>query len=161
MNIHQLNDAGHSFWVLLITALVAMLLNVSALYLTEQVNSYRKWHEAEVKDRKRPTSSEPASFSLMMRINMLIWLSLSSYKYWMIKKGVWWRLLTNSSSRMCKCDEDDKQYCEGWTTVDILLYLSTSRISMDEYFLRRFCEPGKDDEKWSWKSSLREDDAGD
>lgn len=124
MNIYQLNESGQSFWVFLITALVAMLVTVSAWYLTEQVNSYRKWYEANIRNGERPTSPEQAPLPLMMRINMLISLSLSSHKHGSIKKSIWWRLLTNSSSLMCNCNESS---CEGWTTVEVVLYLSTSR----------------------------------
>ena len=161
MNIYQLNESGQSFWVFLITALVAMLVTVSAWYLTEQVNSYRKWYEANVrngniKDDERPTPPEQARLSLMMKANMLIGLSLSSSKYWVIKKGIWWRFLTNSSSRMCNCSNS---YCEGWTTVEVILYLLTSR--REGYPRGRFCELGKDDNEWIWKSNPRGNDTGD
>ena len=155
MNIHQLNQSGQSFWVFLITALVAMLVTVSAWYSTAQVNSYRKWHEVNVENGEGPTP-EQASLSFMMRINMLIWMSLSSYKYWMIKKGIWWRLLTNISSRMCNCN---KSNCEGWTTVEVVLYLSTSRRPIEGYPRRRFCVLGKNDNDWIWKSRPLRDDS--
>ena len=157
MNIYQLNESGQSFWVFLITTLVMMLVTVSAWYLTEQVNSYRKWHEANIRNGERPTSPEQASSSLMMRTNMLIWLSLSSYKYLMIRKGIWWRLLLNSRSRMCNCKYS---FCEGWTIVEIALHLATSRSSIDGYPRRRYCGLSKDNE-WIWKSSSRGNDAGD
>ena len=159
MNIHRLNQSGQSVWVFLITALVAMLVTASAWYSTEQVNSYRKWHEMSIKNGEGPTP-EQASLSLMMKMNMLIWLSLSSHKYWMIRKGVWWRLLTNSSSRMCKCNERKKAYCRGWTTVEVVLYLSTSRCSIEEeYPRRRVCTLGEDDDEWIWKFRPLRDDS--
>lgn len=101
MNIYQLNRSGQNISVFLVTALIALVVTGGAWYLMEQVNSYLKWRTA----RLRKDDHKRTKFPIMTRINMLVWVSLSRYKYWVIKRGIWWRLLTNSRSRLCS-DKD-------------------------------------------------------
>ena len=117
MNIYQLNRSGQDLSTFLATAFVALFVTVGAWYLIEQANSYRRWRETRLKNHHH----KPSKYTLMMRINMLVWFSLSPYKYWMIKSGLWWRLLTNNSSRLGrKIEPYNFGRQQRWTAAEFL-----------------------------------------
>ena len=153
MNIQQLNQSGKSLRVFLATASVALLVTGSAWYLIEQVKSYTIWredrlrHQRRKQTRQRINRPQPTKFSLMIRLNMLIWLLLSSYRFWIIRRGLWWRLLTNSSSRLCSTQEWNSCYRRYKTAAEIARYSS-----FEEPWGGDYLQYLKDTKEWVWRS---------
>ena len=140
MNIYQLNRSGQNLSAFIATALTALAVTGGVWYLLEQANSYRKWREGHL----RKKFLEPTKFKLMTRINMLIWLSLSQHRYHMIRRGFWWRLLTNNKSRMCYMDADLRQI-PGWTAAEFVSHHSRNACREDT-------SSTMESNDWVWKS---------
>lgn len=146
MNIYQLNGSGQNLSIFLATALIALFVTGGAWYLIEQVNSYRKWRETRLKK----DDCKPTKYTLMTRINMLVWLLWSPHRYWMIEKGIWWRLLTNSSSRLCLKSEPYRRDRSWPTAADFVWGFSIVRPNYGR-------EYGSYYRNWVWKSGSTEE----
>ena len=95
MNIQQLNNSGQSIQTYLVTAVVILLLTGGSWLCTEQVNQYRSWSR-----RSRPRhfgqSSTRPTYSIAVRVRMLVWLIANGHWAWVRKTKAWWYVMANS-----------------------------------------------------------------
>ena len=96
MNIEQLNGSGQHISVFITTAVVTLAVTGGSWFAIEQTNIYRKWR------RRSPdtTYSGKTQFPLVVRLAMLAYLVSNGHLRWMLRSGVWWRLLINNTSRI-------------------------------------------------------------
>ena len=96
MNIEQLNGSGQHISVFITTAVVTLAVTGGSWFAIEQRNKYRKWR------RRSPdaTYSGKTQFALVVRLAMLAYLVSNGHLRWMLRSGVWWRILINHRSRI-------------------------------------------------------------
>ena len=121
MNIQQLNNSGQSIQTFLVTAVVILVLTGVSWLCTDQVNQYRSWSR-----RPRPLpfgqSSTRPTYSIAVRVRMLVWLYCNGHWAWVRKTKAWWYILANSRADL-RCgfgsrlrnvmDFSDKQLSAG------------------------------------------------
>ena len=96
MNIEQLNGSGQHVSVFIATAVGALAVTGGSWFVIEQTNSYRKWR------RRSPdtTYSGKTQFALVVRLAMLAYLVSNGCSRWMLRSGLWWRILLNHGSQI-------------------------------------------------------------
>ena len=94
MNIQQLNQSGQNISTFLGTAVIALAGTGASWFLIEQINSYLGWR-GEVHDVRSGRVSRP-TYSLGVRLVMLIWLARNGHWIWMRRTKAWWYILANS-----------------------------------------------------------------
>ena len=97
MNLQQLNDNGKQFWVFLITAVLALFLTFFVWLLVEHFQRLVYWRKqiAAVANTDNPWPRRGRDYSLLIRLNILIWLLQLGYHRWAWHSGAWLRILTN------------------------------------------------------------------
>ena len=96
MNIEQLNGNGQHVRVFIITAIVALAVTGGSWFAIEQVNSYRKWRKAGMKEQY----DKKTQFSLAVRLALIGYLVSHWHTLWMFKSGAWWRIIVNHRSQL-------------------------------------------------------------
>ena len=95
MNIQQLNNSGQSMKTFLVTTVVILVLTGVSWLCTHEVNQYRSWSRRPKppllgKYLPRPT------YSIAVRVRMLVWLICNGHWTWARKTKAWWYILANS-----------------------------------------------------------------
>ena len=98
MNLSELNGSGKELWVFLVTAIIAVLIAGTSWFLLEEGNNYRVWKMRRVPDTR-------TRFTVGARLAMLAWLWRKGHTKWAWKSDAWWRVLTDSASRLSEPEE--------------------------------------------------------
>ena len=99
MNLSELNGSGKRLWVFLATAIIAVLIAGTSWFLLEEGNNYRNWQLRKIRITR-------TRFTIGARMAMLAWLWRHGHTQWAWKSGAWWRVLTDSASRMREPEEN-------------------------------------------------------
>ena len=98
MNLSELNGSGKELWVFLATAIIAVLIAGTSWFLLEEGNNYRNWQMRRYPDTR-------TRFTVGARLAMLAWLWRQGHTKWAWKSDAWWRVLTDSASRLSEPEE--------------------------------------------------------
>ena len=101
MNLQQLNGSGQPVHTFVYTAVIALVITALIWFVAEVRNGYFKWERIH---KENPTYTERPMFlvtySIVERCAMVVWLSYSRKWRWMIKNGIWWRIILNSKAEL-------------------------------------------------------------
>ena len=103
MNLSELNGSGKELWVFLTTAIIALLIAGTSWFLLEEGNNFRNWQRKRIPDTR--TRFTRTRFTFGARLAMLAWLWRTGHTKWAWKSDAWWRVLTDSASKLSKPEE--------------------------------------------------------
>ena len=132
MNLSELNGSGKKLWVFLATAVIAVLIAGISWFLLEEGNNYRNW-------QMRKTANARTRITIGARMAMLAWLWRKGHTKWAWKSDAWWRVLTDSASRLSEPIE-----ARGLTACEYV-----SRYEFRSY--RSNFEPYKNGDIYQWR----------
>ena len=113
MNIQQINGNGHRLGSFILTAIIALTITGLIWFLVWLLMSYSALQDSYFDRERHSETRSEHECGLEKRVPMFCWLLLHGHSRWLWASGAWWRLLTNSDSKMYEVNEDIKKWNAG------------------------------------------------
>ena len=105
MNIQQINSSGHNIGIFVITAILALLVTGASWFMSQKANEYEAWQHSRGGCQSSKGPSE-IGYTRKARLFMLVWLARNGHTMWAWRSRAWWRIATDSNSRLCKVNSN-------------------------------------------------------
>ncbi len=138
MNVQQINQSGHSVWIVVITAVIALLVTGYSWSLIEGFYKVKAWRGRS----KEAVSQGRSKYGLAIRVFMIFGLIKEGHSRWMWKTNAWWQIITNSDSDFSPSDLLRMPPFQGATACDYVSYFASPFDSdpKEAFELRKFEE---------------------